>query len=462
LKALSFDIHSLETLLSDCPVCAEQLTFRHSRGVQFCHRCGPSLDFRDCQMPLVEVEDVEGLRFVTDLIDPEHPRGPTISRHLHGDLQAEDRGHLFFLSVLAALALDVGANKTEEEERKRSLGSASVTPSSLARAGRALMNWPFGFAEIVSYLEQSAPPPLYGKNNYSAFSIMCRSAKTLSKSLLRSIDRLTLIARSEVIAKQNARGTNWWVTPRDRTMLESDFLSEALLLTRRSTEVKAMLKHSQLPLIVLFNCFLSGVIRCPDSDIDALIGCGGREAPDWSFACAKTDHNAKILIPIRRAVRTLNCISHDPWPQLLDAIWDGKLLLIRQGCEQPGINSLRVDNYAILKEHLNADFDMPATQHCRLNMAECMFYTNLNPQAVRNLILSGTESQNPTYSTVTEIFGQFVSIEEIVDRVAMTGRPRTKVAIRAEINRKNVGHHPASRSFRIRADVARVLGWTNV
>ena len=104
LRPFSFDPATKERLLSECPVCSKPLGFSVTKGVAFCDHCvapgrfgelWPSVDLRDFPQPLVEVEDLEALDFVTGLVDPEPAVRRVFKPALHGDLAAFDRGELF-------------------------------------------------------------------------------------------------------------------------------------------------------------------------------------------------------------------------------------------------------------------------------------------------------------------------------------------------------------------------------
>ncbi|ANP85980.1 hypothetical protein BA011_09715 [Rhizobium leguminosarum] len=157
IKSLTFDPSTFETLLDKCPVCRARLTFVSTKGICSCHKCfdpndrrKASVDLRDYPQPIVEFDDEEAVRFVTDLIDPERvDRGRAA---LHPELREFNPGHLFEFIVQAAKALDF---KTGVCRALQSNFSAvgEVSAKNLSVAGRAMINWPHGFIEMAESLK---------------------------------------------------------------------------------------------------------------------------------------------------------------------------------------------------------------------------------------------------------------------------------------------------------------------
>ncbi len=143
LRPLGFDLKSKETLLDHCPVCERALGWRKTFGPSFCDICPSArdpfrggVDLRDFPQPLTEVVDGEAIEFVASLVDPAAPRRGLA---LHSDLNVCSDGDLFQFIVEIGNRLD---------GNPAGWGKA-IQSHSIERAGRAVLDWPRGFENIV-------------------------------------------------------------------------------------------------------------------------------------------------------------------------------------------------------------------------------------------------------------------------------------------------------------------------
>ena len=158
VRALSFDPQTHEQLLSFCPVCQKSLGFSTIGGIAFCDFCRgtdkgplePSVDLRDFPQSLVETDDDEALRFVTQLIDPDPAVRAAFAPGLSEELAAFGRGELF--DMACAIAAVIEQNTLVDAPTPRKHGGEGLfrpfKPFALAEAGRALLDWPTGFFRI--------------------------------------------------------------------------------------------------------------------------------------------------------------------------------------------------------------------------------------------------------------------------------------------------------------------------
>lgn len=164
LRPLSFDPATKEELLDRCPVCDGQLGFVFTQGVPFCDHCehpGRSsgnrlaVDLRDYPQPVVELDDMEALDFVTGLLDPDPEVRAGFAPALHDDLAAFDRSDLFELALAIGTALmaEEDPDFQPSAERIYRANTRTIAPDALANAGRALLSWPNGYHGL---LERSA------------------------------------------------------------------------------------------------------------------------------------------------------------------------------------------------------------------------------------------------------------------------------------------------------------------
>lgn len=157
LRPLSFDPETMETLIHACPVCGGNLGWKRTAGVCFCDRCidrdrRPKVDLRDFPQPLVEVKDRKALGFVVTLVDPLCKAPLTPAGGLHPLLDRFSRGELFDLAVQIAAMIEnsLGPNDSDFALKFSARdGAIGLSPDALARAGRALINWPDTFFSIA-------------------------------------------------------------------------------------------------------------------------------------------------------------------------------------------------------------------------------------------------------------------------------------------------------------------------
>lgn len=137
LKPLSFDPTNREKLLDRCPSCQSILGWDWSLDPWICEHC--SLDLRSVPMPMFEPSDPEALDFVAYMLDPTAdgrrvhlPTGSTFSSGSYGDL--------FQLAVRIA---------TTCQRSRDTTSPVQIEPGHVQMAGRAILDWPNGFLELV-------------------------------------------------------------------------------------------------------------------------------------------------------------------------------------------------------------------------------------------------------------------------------------------------------------------------
>ncbi|WP_338609818.1 hypothetical protein V6617_06425 [Pelagibacterium nitratireducens] len=169
LKPFSFDPQTKEALISACPVCHRGLGFSRTQGICFCDWCSspddlgfaqPTVDLRDFPQPIVELEDIEALDFVTGLVDPDPDVRSSFSPQLDNDLSGLSRGEVFELAmaITGIIEQDPRRAVTSPAKPKTRQDYARVfTPERVAEAGRILLNWPKGFDGLCEKARATAP-----------------------------------------------------------------------------------------------------------------------------------------------------------------------------------------------------------------------------------------------------------------------------------------------------------------
>jgi hypothetical protein len=161
---------------STSPTLSAKRTVTGTYGIAFCDHCSrpesflgatwnyPGIDLRDFPQPLVEVEDVEALNFVTGLIDP-FPGRKEAARRMLPEMWAElSNGEVFEIALLFASMQNADhwdKNRNGLRRREKSGdGWDRFTPEVLSVAGRAVLGGQGGleqFGDLLRRLGQDKP-----------------------------------------------------------------------------------------------------------------------------------------------------------------------------------------------------------------------------------------------------------------------------------------------------------------
>jgi hypothetical protein len=161
VKALTFDPATKELLLDRCPVCRRALSFALNPEIRYCGSCGIDketgrwkTDFLNFPQPIVPVDDVEALDFITGLVDPAAPSNENLLSKLHDDFNGLARGDLFHLSVKFAVMLANTYQLPRAEQLK--VDQCGIDASLLGQAGRTVLSWPQSFYDLVDGVDGQA------------------------------------------------------------------------------------------------------------------------------------------------------------------------------------------------------------------------------------------------------------------------------------------------------------------
>ncbi|MGX1235619.1 hypothetical protein AB7M71_008711 [Bradyrhizobium japonicum] len=185
VRLFGFDPQTLEKLIDSCPVCGKPLGWKLTYGVAFCDHCYrpeefagsiwkyPRVDLRDFPQPLVEVDDIQALQFVTNLIDPA-PGKKEAARRLVPELwNALSNGDIFEVVLhFASMQVAESWDKKRKGIRRRAKsgeGWDKFTPEVLAVAGRALIDGRAGLERFGDLLRSQSRDKLR-ERTYGWFS----------------------------------------------------------------------------------------------------------------------------------------------------------------------------------------------------------------------------------------------------------------------------------------------------
>lgn len=257
LRELGFDPSTSEFLLSKCPLCDEFFSFGDCYGVERCGACskaGKSVDLREYPQDLVEVDDFEGLKLVTDLINPEFPVARFRELPIPYELSEFGPGPLFELAI--------GMARLERNMDDREVSGDPVSPVHIASAGRALIGWPDKFYEfadrvLANHLKKMScerPLPLsrVSGGTYNAYvlrhpiSWICdKKNKPLSKLIVKTANearRIELLGSLTTAMAMNAKRN----LPSSPLLVDHGFIrQDRRSARRRATEILSNLSSNE-------------------------------------------------------------------------------------------------------------------------------------------------------------------------------------------------------------------------
>jgi excisionase family DNA binding protein len=206
IRVFNFCPETKELLLDHCPICERPLGWRYTHGVAFCEKCvdqwqRPAVDLRAFPQPLIDVDDIAGLEFVCDLIHPLKERKSQARKALRHPFTRFSNGELFEFAVALASAESTDLWTKKNLGRPKSKKDYDrYMPDVIARAGRAILDWPKGFHAIASRVREKAHQRsgFFGvQKELGPLTAICRE-KIISGGLRRLI-------QSEI--KENMRAT---------------------------------------------------------------------------------------------------------------------------------------------------------------------------------------------------------------------------------------------------------------
>ncbi|CDM57764.1 MULTISPECIES: hypothetical protein [Rhizobium] len=399
IRSLSFDPRTKERLLDRCPECSSVLQYRIAGDICRCTRCGIA-DFRDYPQALVEVDDVDGLDFVTNLIDPETQ---SVCR-VHDDLKNFGTGEIFTLATTLARVI-----QTENSGGSR---RPSPTAESLSLAGSAIKGWPKKFAEVV---EIYAPNKIPDQNH------------TLDSSLYGVTAELKKVVRKELATVLSGRTRNYDVKSQARrAATRVKFWSSPAVMEQAS--------KMGLPVIDVLALYADRVIECPDRRYAERLGIPSG-APPMDFA-AFASHRKKVsgLVSVLDAVWGSKSSRH-PWSRVMEEVVNKRI----------GVSILSPSSKNFLESAYTADLkrirsiceahESAVDPKAIVNVREAKFYLRMGTGDVGALKGQGYFKDDIiTMEQIWRFQDEFISPFEIRARLIVAGvKPLSVIQIGARL-----------------------------
>lgn len=451
LKPLSFDPETREKLLDHCPVCNRQLGWSRSYGVGFCDICTSpgsfvgAVDLREFPQPVVEVNDDEALRFVTDLVDPERLHAIS-SVPLHRDLAEQNRGDLFQFAIQLA-----GVS-----QRNEGIHSDALNPLCIAKAGRALLGWPDAYDAMIA---ASKPRSAMKEDPSKDLSNRLRYDPTLSPSvrgLLKS--RFEVDLRKQVVRRQQEFGTQvpyQCSVAQPLRQARSELLrlrsnsapdSEvAVKVLRDAPEARQLSKVLGLPVPFLVELYDDGMV----SELTSVLG-NFRKArrTHWTTSLLQTLKTAPLVEPsgmVSLAVLSFQMAHMDGkrWVQIFRAMADGRVSVSRgatdKGCDVRNLYIPRTDQ---LQAVLMGSRQVSATERVPLRQCESGLAMGISRPVVACFIKNDLLPTNPTINDIGDLRKHWMLASEIRTKLLLENRvatQRLRALEKSEVARLSVG-----------------------
>ncbi|NKL05594.1 hypothetical protein GFL39_11615 [Rhizobium leguminosarum bv. viciae] len=354
----------------------------------------------------MEVKDAKALRFVTSLIDPEVPLNTSV---LHTDLHELDSGEIFMLCAFIAAVLD---EVQQPSGRDLSFSIGAVSPDNLASAGQAVLNWPEGLTALETRLSQ-----------VGIFENAKPCLNPFIQNLTRSKHfRVTTIATVRAALATPLLGS---LMAKEDELRAPEIHSRSFLLKLHkyalsSAEVRAMSDSLGIPRGVLFECFLSGSVHCPDKRLTAAANIRAKAGFDYLNFVKPNGRAGNVCLRVQSVVTTLYLGPANPWPFILEGIRDGALPITRAQLLSPNlVDTLQVQDFAPWIDFCGRLPDEPNAPEYPIIREEIAFHLDAP---------SNSRYGAGTIATLTQLSAfrrKFASAREVRNRLLMHGHSRT-------------------------------------
>lgn len=459
LRGLCFDPHNRERLMELCPVCGKKLTFFYTFGASKCGRCaflaGSEMhapDLRDFPQEIIEIDDEEALDFVTGLIGPDQNSQRSARGKLHPDLHIFDRGLIYEIVIAMALMLSGGyARRKGPRPGEREL--ITPKPENLAKAARALLDWPSGFHEIMSDLrrteiaqskqrdvtficplQMALKDPLYGEKFSSR--LLAEADVGLQGSLLAAVKRSRDANFTDVSPKGDQKagggGADWkrWAAlsleldnSTDGTAPGTN-LNVVVRAVRVSTAIREQSVALGIPTSHLVDCYLEGLVVCPDPQLVDLFAYEAslQDALEETFkAVSRGDRQPIGAQSLRNCLAVLDFSEANCWPRIISSVRKGELEVWVGSSEHRSLmKNTFVTDFAKLRAIIDAQVPDKRLFNISPLWVEYDMLGLIGP-AVSTIISSGHLRRSCSFADFWAFRKRWSTAEEVAHRLRMEG-----------------------------------------
>ncbi|NKL91656.1 hypothetical protein [Rhizobium leguminosarum] len=389
---------------------------------------------------MVDVSDRDALRFVTGLVDPERPEGKLAVRLLHPDLNRENPGYIFFLCVLIALVFD--GNGLAGTGKRRDLGRSKVSPESLAKAGRSVLDWPPGIFDAMTLLEVRSGFSLNASASRGRFYRLCWSSNNLSPSLLKSIR-----GASTFIPDGCAVGVA------DRSATAEKIGQRAFLVARRSSAFRAVCREKALPPPVLYNCMLRNQKHNTMAETGRANLLPGR-LPWFNLNKIAFQKGRALSVTLQRFVKLAYSGEGDPWPEVFLGLRSGELPVVRKNVDARNWrDSLLVVDFEEGRRFMKSVRGITDTADFPLEWGDASFYIGCSYKHARDRLVKAFPDETVTLRKLQQFSREFITLREAADLSIMLGVREDRRTILTRAKMLNLTRHPQADVYWCRDEI---------
>ncbi|WP_210267740.1 hypothetical protein [Rhizobium ruizarguesonis] len=296
--------------------------------------------------------------------------------------------------------------------RDLSFSIGAVSPDNLASAGRAVLNWPEGLSALETRLSQveifeNAKPSL------NPFVQDLTRSKHFQETTIATV-RAALA--TPLLGSLTAKGDEL----REPEVHSHSFLLKLHKYALSSVEVRALSESFGIPRGVLFECFLSGSVHCPDKRLTAAANVRAKAAFDYFNFVKPKGKAGNVGLRVQSVVSTLYYGSANPWPFILGGIRDRALPIIRVQLLSPNlVDTLQVQDFAPWIDFCGRLPDESNAPKYPIIREEIAFHLDAP---------SNSRYGAGTIATLTQLSAfrrKFASVREVRNRLLMHGHSRT-------------------------------------
>ncbi|ULJ73015.1 hypothetical protein [Rhizobium gallicum] len=410
------------------------------------------MDLRDYPQPLVQSRDDEALRFVTDIVNPDVP-DVEFGKWRLSELTFTSRGDLFQMTIKVALECQRGEHGRE---------ARSIEHKYLELAGRAVLDWPRSFIELVETtraLENQTPiqrfdeTPLWRLQHDPTIAVQLRRQMKEAFNTCRhravtaalpsqspgaprtdtGADRSLRHPRAELLRLMRLRHSS------DRQA--GDDLNVQVMVLRNIPDVRTTSNLLGLPVVDVYELYHAGLIP----HLEPVLSNAGLPRPSsrrdkglfdrtLNVTDAKRDGIGVSLSSCRFA---LDVQLSGRWSRIFKSISDGKLQVFRRrptGCGL--VHDLYVTDLPELKKSLSCELYCSAPSNVSLTQSDLAMMMGKSKSTAARFVEATGATENLTLESLRISRQSWAVGFELRSLLELRGKPAAEVL--RDLRRSNV------------------------
>jgi hypothetical protein len=434
----SFDLETKETLLDRCPQCKTMLDWAKSRGAAYCGHCGFDLRLSPPQ-PAVSFQDQEAMAYVTGTINP------LVSDDDFKVFQSKfatvaNRGEQFRLAARIALL--------SQRSKGTAAPPAQIDPHSLEVAGRALLRWPEGVAELAESISCGTQIPVADTDLFRLqydqnFSPIIRKQLAAVLKQSRSRQGVAALDRQGLMAQRSPSNTGLAAEPIVTcAMLPAQDWQACASALRTLKAVRNVGQVLGPPLPDVLELYFEGYLPELRPELLSLAGDVGMPR---MLTIPKADIESRATpecLPLSSARFALDVDLRISWSSVIGAISDGSLGVTQDRHNKGMVFRLRTNHFDVLRSLGNRPLKYPFLRNLPLTQAEVGMILGGGTSLGAGVVRSGLISERPTIQELANFRKENVFSFELRYLALMQSTPPShlpKVLARAGVAYRDLG-----------------------